>query len=219
MRPLRQQGSANPDDYDNEAVVSQAPCLTLHVQLAKAHKCKKSIDCTLVLSPIEGIFRERSLANLSDFVSQIGKGSGSSNPQTNKRELPDDTQISFACSCPSLTLSIPLLNSVSTAPLFNRCGETLSNAPVRDAFFGLTLGTLHFQWNKGDDETSEKGLESCAKLSLFYGFIFACAPIGDKVALGAKMQRTDFVLLNGRTEVNPCIPITLEYLKMIPSMK
>jgi hypothetical protein len=218
---LPQQGSTDADEYENELVVSQAPCITLHVQFSKEHKSKKSVECNLTLLPIEVMVRQRSLANLTKFVAQAGTNIGGSNPPQGmeSKESSDDTQISFACSCPSLTLSIPLLKSLSTAPLFNRCGETLHNAQVRHAFLGLTLDTIDLQWNKGDAETSERGLESCAKVSCFHVLMFACAPVGDKVSVGAKMQRTDFMLVNGRTEVNPYIPITLEYLKRLPSSK
>lgn len=213
-------GSTDGDEYESELMVSQAPCIALHVQLSKEHKSTKLIDCNITLLPIEVMVRQRSLENLTKFTAQSIKTTGGCNvPHRVEPKDSSDAQISFACNCPSLVVTIPLRKRLSTAPLFNRCGETLHNVQARDAFLGLTLDTIDFQWSKGDAETTEKDLESCAKFNFYHMLMFACAPVGDKVSVGATMQRTDFILLKGRTEVNPYVPITLEYLKKLPSSK
>jgi len=165
--------------------------------------------------------RQRSLANLTEFAKQASgnEGHSASSPNSETDESHVDMQISFSCHCPSLTFSLPLRKRVPTSALFNRCGETLANASVREAFFGISLDAVDFQWSKGEPEMTGKGMESLAKFSFFYMLVFACAPVGDKVSVGARMQRTDLVLLNGRTEVDPYIPISLEYVQRLSSSK
>ncbi len=192
--------------------------MTFHVQTSKESEDLKSIVCNLALSPIEAVIRQRSLANLTQFASDFAenKRNASTQPRSAPDQVSEKFQISFSCQLPSLTVEIPLTKSIPVAPLFNRCGETLRNAAAREASLGLTLWTIDFQWTTGDQINSERNLESSAAFNFCHMLIFATAPVGDKVSPGAKMQRIDFMLLNGRTEVDPYIPISFQYKKKLP---
>lgn len=200
-------------------VVSQAPCMTFHLQVSEELKSVKCIDCNITLLPIEAVVRQRSLANLINFANDFSHNKQNETTQQSleQDQASEQAHVSFTCHVPSLTVSIPLLKSTSTAPFFNRRGETLRNAVLRKAHLGITLNTIEFQWTSGDPANCERGLESSAILDVCHILIFACAPVGDKISLDTKMQRTDFILLNGRTEVDPYIPITLQYKKASPS--
>ena len=207
------QSPSDSDDYADEVIVSQAPSMTLHIQVSKESKQKKVVECNVTLLPLEVVIRQRTLANLAQFAADLPPNNGI--VQTHQIPQCDveqgQTTISFSCQCPSLTLSMPLLKRVPTAALFNRCGENLRNTMPKEAYLGLSLYTIDIDWYSGGVEKDM--LESSAAFKFCQMLIFACAPLGDRVSVGTKMQRSDFILFNGRTEVDPFIPISFEYKK------
>jgi hypothetical protein len=214
---LNRQASRQTKEYPDHAIDADLPCFSLHV--SADHSGARRIECSL--QPLELNARQRSLSNLSLFTRRF------SNLPRNREmaatQIPKGSeckrQINFTCHCPSITLSVPLLGRIVTSPLFDRFGETVMNAPLQDARLGLILDTLEFRWNTNDPSEERSALESAAQLKAWRILAFASAPIGDTVSVGVRMQRTDLVLLNARVEVEPCIPISLEFKRGVQRTK
>jgi len=127
-----------------------------------------------------------------------------------------EERVIFTVHCPSVFLFAPLLGFVSTAPLFDRCGETIADSPMKDSCLGLTMNTLEFGWCSTDPSTEDRGVESAARLTVYHILLFASAPTSNELCFGSSLQRMDFMVMNARTEVEPCIPISLDVKKVRP---
>jgi hypothetical protein len=200
----------------DDAIVSQAPCVTLHAKLSRKSVLDSVFECDTTFAPIEVIYRHGTMSNLKALVDKIGEGSvGSDNgaPDTQlvvgKEER--KRQVHCSCSCSSITLSIPILENVSTDALFERCGEVLEHAPVSEPSLGILFEQISIEWNDGQDDTGEAPhLDSGAKFACQHILVFASSPIGGKLAVDVKMQRTDLLVARGRMEVEPYIPISID---------
>jgi hypothetical protein len=187
----------------------------LHLKQSREIKTSRSLECDISLLPIELFFRQRTISNISTFAAQLkeskdGQELEFSTNQSGEREDGITRRTSFSFRCPSITFSIPLVKQVVTGPLFNRCGETLNNAPVEGASLGFLLEGTAFEWSKEKNDEYDAALESSGRFSCLHMLFFASSPVGDQVAVDTIMQRTDIFLASGRTEVNPFIPISLE---------
>ena len=195
------------------------PCLRLNV--AREMAGSRSVECTL--GPVVLSARQRSLGNLLLFTRRIFE----SEAQSNSRTAPADVshwsttkeRITVVCRCPSLVVSLPLLGRSRMAPLFDRCGETILGEPVKDPCLSLLLDTLELRWNTNDLADDSRGILSSTRLTAWHVLLFASAPIGDEVSIGYPTRRVDLMLLNARTEIEPCIPISLEFKIVSPPTK
>jgi hypothetical protein len=200
----------------DDAVVSQAPCVTLHAKLSRKTVLDSVFECDTTFAPIEIIYRHGTMSNLKALVDQIGEGgvgSESDAPDTQLVVCKEERkrQVRCSCSCSAIALSIPTLENVSTDALFERCGEVLEHAPVSESSLGILFEQISIEWNDGQDDTGEAPhLDSGAKFACHHILFFASSPIGGKLAVDAKMQRTDLLVARGRMEVEPYIPISID---------
>lgn len=198
------------------AVVSQAPCVTLHVKLSRNSVLESVFECDTTFAPIEIIYRHGTMSNLKALVDQIGEGSMESesdapDPQLVVGRGERKCQVRCSCSCPAITFSIPILENVSTDALFERCGEVLEHAPVRESSLGILFEQISIEWNDGQDDTGEASCrDSGVKFACHHILVFASSPIDGKLAVDTKMQRTDLLVARGRMEVEPYIPISID---------
>jgi hypothetical protein len=203
------------DDDSMDAVVSQAPCVTLHAKLSKKSVLDSVFECDTTFAPIEIIYRHGTMSNLKALVDQIGEGSVGSESDAPDTQLvvgkeERKRQVRCSCSCSAITLSIPTLVDVSTDALFERCGEVLEHAPVSESSLGILFEQISIDWNNVQDDTGEAPhLDAGAKFACHHILVFASSPIGGKLAVDAKMQRTDLLVARGRMEVEPYIPISI----------
>jgi hypothetical protein len=112
------------------------------------------------------------------------------------------------------------VKQVITGPLFDRCGEVLENARIKGASLGFLLENTNFEWSeKKNDESDSSHFESSGRFSCHHLLFFATSPVGDKIAVDTRMQRTDIFVARGRMEVNPYIPISLDFKRNLPGSK
>jgi hypothetical protein len=201
----------------DDAVVSQAPSVTLHAKLSRNSVLDSVFECDTTFAPIEIIYRHGTMSNLKALVDQIGEGgavgseSHAEGTQLIVGKEERTRKIRCSCSCPAITLSIPTLENVSTDALFERCGEVLEHAPVSESSLGILFEQISIEWNDGQDDIGEAPhLGSGGKFACNHILVFASSPIGGILAVDAKMQRTDLLVARGRMEVEPYIPISID---------
>ena len=195
------------------------PCFRLNA--ARERAGATSVECTL--RPLELSIRQRSLCNLLLFERRISESQAESYSHTATAEMPmwstNKEQIVVVCQCPSVVVSVPLLGRAVTEPLFNRCGETILDAAVKDPCISILLDTLELRWNTNDPADFSTGIQSSARLTAWHVLLSASTPIGDNTSIGYPTRRMDLMLMNARTEIEPCIPISLEFKKVSPPTK
>jgi hypothetical protein len=199
--------------------VFEAPCVSLNYKKVKKTNKIFSIKSDATILPVEVCIRQRTMSNLSTFAAQLSELKSHSNSITNRQNVSSvDSKLqnlSFECSCPSITIGIPLVREVSTSPIFERHGEILCNVATTGPSFGILLHNTAVEWStqpaSDDDETLEESGMFVANHMLF----FVQSPIGDKIVVDTNMQRTDIFVANGQVEVNPCIPISVVFKRNI----
>ena len=165
------------------------------------------------IAPIEVCFRQRTLSNLSNFASRL-KAFTASSSKDSKVHLDDKTSknVSFYCSSPSIEVRIPLVRHVSTGPLFERFGEPPKHLLTKEASLGVIFLNTAIELSTGPTLDSDECLDS-GKFVANQMLLFVESPVGDNIAVDTQMQRVDVCLVSGRVEVNPCIPISIEFKK------
>ena len=227
------------DEYENDVVVSQAPCITLNMKETSTENGTAKLNCDVSLLPIEISFRQRTLSNLSAFANSLKERNNAMNEHHHRtsssrrskskssvekpRESSSSKEITFCCLCPSIAFTLPLVREVSTDPLFERSREILNGHPVRGAYFGIIFDNNAIEFNEkgatsSDSPTSDSS-DSGAKFSCHYMSFFASSPVGDRVAVDSVMRRTDILVGKGRLEVNPYTSISIEYKPSTPGTK
>ena len=196
-------------------VLFDAPCVNLNVKNAKQGSRITSIKYDATIAPIELCLRQRTMSNLSNFadhfttLSNDSETSSSGNSHSFNSDERATQHISFECSCPSITICVPLVRHVSTGPIFERFGEIVNDSPVKGSSLGVLVQNTAFEWNIGGCDRSFDSGKFVGDHMLF----FVESPIGDKVVVDTKMQRADLFFATGRVEVNPCIPLSVEFKK------
>lgn len=199
-------------------VLFDAPCVNLNLKKAKQGSRITSIKYDTTISPIEVCLRQRTMSNLSNFADQVAALSADreTQPSGNSHSVNSDDgarqHISFECSCPSITICVPLVRHVSTGPIFERFGEIVNDSPVKGASLGILLQNTAFEWNTGATGDCGRNFDS-GRFVANHMLLFVECPIGDKVVVDTKMQRADICFATGRVEVNPCIPLSVEFIK------
>jgi hypothetical protein len=194
----------------------------MNVKKKRKNSAIDSIKCDATVLPIEVCIRQRTLSNLSSFAAQLRALKSESGCTTTQSATLDATRkqhVSFQCSCPSITIGVPLVQKVSTSPIFERNGEMLNNAPIKRPSLGLLLQNTAFEWVTGPAEDGNDSLEEAGRFMSHNMLFFVQSPVGDKIVLDANMQRTDILMASGRLEVNPCIPISIELKRNIGGSK
>lgn len=173
-----------------------------------------SIKCDATVLPLEVCIRQRTLSNISAFAADLRAQTEtelqSAKPVGVTLETTRSQHLSLQCSCPSIAISIPLVQDVSTSLIFERNGEILNNAPMKRPSLGILLENTAFEWRVGPTVGGCDNLEEAGRFLCNNMLFFAQSPVGDRVVLDATIQRTDFLMARGRSEVNPCIPISIE---------
>jgi hypothetical protein len=192
------------DDDDGDALTT-GNALAIHVNKTRHTKSAGVTKVTISSAPIEVSYRHRTFANLQAFskIASSTRRSSTSNvaSSTPEEEPQIEQELHYMCSCPSLTLAVPMLKEINSDILFSRCGEILSKQPITSGYFGILI----------EDVTIESKSGSNMKFSCQEIITFASAPIGGRPSISTKMQRMDLFVASGRLEVEPYIPISLCY--------
>ncbi|KAL3915698.1 MAG: hypothetical protein SGILL_005523, partial [Bacillariaceae sp.] len=212
---------SNPDDDVGDLLLSKPPCVTIQWK-----KTKDSDTVNVALLPLEFSFRHRTLSNLSDLKLVLDSKDTEKcrSEQSTNRELlskeKKQREMSFSCSCPSITFSLPLLRRVATSELFQRSWEVVPDAEVTESSICVLFENISFELMTKRALRPEPGESSLAGDVSFHHFlVFVLAPESDSIAFGVRMQRKDIVVMSACTEVNPIIPISVAFAEVVPNGK
>ena len=204
------------DDADSlsDEMVSPAPSLSLHISSKKDTESNTTVYCDLTLSPVELIYRHKTVSNLSSLVGQLSNPAEAAESKTISRKKSEklrktEKNIKLYGSCPSVMVAVPLLRRVDTDDLHRRCGEVLNNEPVKDSTLGVLFEEISIEYNLSGEKEDNATQASEARLMCQNFLCFACSPIGSRTTADTKMQRTDFVVASARMEVDPYIPLSI----------
>lgn len=212
-------GWSEGDGYEEDtALVSEAPCMNIQMKATKSGKKDQSIDCNMTLLPLELTFRQRTIANLTEFGSIANDGftefsRSSPQPSISDESAQNDKDVSLSFECPSICLYLPLVEETRVCPIFERCGETLSGVTIRETSIGVMFENTgcDFKSQQSKDFSlvtkNVSGKFWCLNMGLF-----VISPTG-RSGFETRMLRKDIFIASGRTEVNPSIPISFGFRK------
>lgn len=204
------------DDADSlgDEMVSPAPSISLHISSRKTMESKTTVYCDLTLSPVELIYRHKTVSNLAGLIGQLAtsvEGAEFKTISQRKSMKVRETgkNIKFSGSCPSVMVAVPLLRHVDTDDLHRRCGEVLNDEPVKDSAVGVIFEEISIEYDFSGEKAANVADASEARLLCQNFLFFARSPIGSRTTADTKMQRTDFVIASARMEVDPYIPLSI----------
>jgi hypothetical protein len=215
--------------YEDDAVVSQAPCINLHWKSTQDRKKGESLYLNVTILPLEIVFRHRTMSNLAKFGNLIQDSVNTSTRQRTTSQMgsttpPDDDcqkgRLTLSCSCPSIVLSIPLLKEVVTNLFFERSGVVENAVATTESCLGVVVENVGLELKSDRDDQLQAGQPIfMAQFSCHHLVMFAMAPTGDRNAFVSRMVRKDVLAATGRVEVNPFLPISINYVKSTPGDK
>lgn len=217
------------DEYDDDVLVSQAPCVNLHWKSSRGRTNGDDLYCNVSILPLEVFFRHRTMSNLAKFGSLIRDGSAALAQTTisslHETRIPDGDNkrrkhLVVSCSCPSITLSTPLLKQVDTGPLFDRSGVVVNDAATRESCLGIVLDNTGFELTSDSGDSIEPGQPILiGQFSCHHVLLFATALQDKRLGFESRTIRKDILAVTGRLEVHPYIPVSVNYVKAAPGGK
>jgi autophagy-related protein 2 len=209
----------DPDDDHEDILLSKPPCITVHWKRTTAND---TVNVTLL--PLEFFLRHKTLSNLSRLKLLVEKNDSSNDKRkySTNFDLPcregRRREMALSCLCPSITLSFPFLRRVAASTLFRRSSEIVSKAEVTEGSICIMFENPSLEWMSNCDSDPEPGQSSLAgDFSFDHLLVFALSPDRNSIGFGVRMQRKDILLMSGRVEVNPFIPISVAFTQVVPS--
>jgi hypothetical protein len=214
-------GWSEGDGYEEDnALVSEAPCLSIQWKSTRNNKKEQNLDCNMTFLPLELAIRQRTVANLSKFATSANDGfteflrfASSSQSYTSNESAENCREVSLSFNCPSVSLYLPLVEQTPTSSIFERCGEILIGGITRESSIGVVFENTGFEFksqqskNIAQGETNLSGKFWCLHMGLF-----AISPKGE-AGYETHMLRKDIFVASGRTEVNPNTPISFSFIR------
>ena len=178
------------------------------------------------MKPIELVYRHDTVAHITALAATLGDKGGSNSESSDStlqmkdsvvsNDSQDNNQLrinSALCTVGSLTVSFPVLGHPDFSPLYSRCGYKIGECITNKPALGLTLDNLTVEHRRRGGKTGESSVEPEMTTSLECHSVicFASSPEKGGSLAGRISQRIDIFAATGRCEVNPCIPIAVEY--------
>lgn len=211
---LRFSPEADGDDDDDADLLVQAPCISLSVKLDNGGKTD-SIDVELTLEPLEVSYQSAAFSKLALLLQTDARDSWETETTSGSQDMAElrTKTISVFASCASVAVSLPV--SVGTdwgRQLFERSGYTAESTLTRKSALGLMFERVAFdllQDGKGDAaEMSSELSVSCHNI-----FAYASSPVSQCSVFDQRIERFDIFAFCGRTEVDPCIPMSVRVIR------
>ena len=205
------------DDESDCNILVQSPCISLLVKTASTgtengQDAKVSTDLELTLEAIECTYRQQTVLKLSRLFSAgspdtIGRSTfSSSSAASGNQNDPHSKSLLMSVYIPSADILLPVLaNNADWSNLYKRCGYITTCDTARKPAFGVSFDEILLTLNTKLESAQLRKHD--ASLSCRNVVAYACSPT-DKSVFGRKVRRLDLFALGGRTEVEPCIPIT-----------
>jgi hypothetical protein len=201
------------DDGSDCDMLAQSPCVALHVKRELGDK-EDSSEVELRLEPMEISYRASTIANLGRLLHSLAWNPNAGNMTTHEdaeREeiiaaAPAQKVVNFYSRCASVTVLLPVAVEDDWSGLYKRCGYTSTGNTMVKSALGIQFDLVVVEMNK-------KSLRNEIAVSCHNIIASACSPLGQSV-FDNRTHRFDILSLCGRTEVNPCIPISIKLIEI-----
>jgi len=217
-------GWSESEVYEEEnTLVSQAPCINAHWKSARNKEKNDNILCNITFLPIEIFFQQRTMANFSKFVMIAQDKFSELTPSLwsciASRDPGNCTETVMFFNCPSISISIPLIEKISASPLFERSREILTGGIIRESSIGIICENTRLELRSQEiNNVSLAQVSLSGKFSCQNFAFFVASPKGEE-GFETQMLRKDIFVASGRLEVNPSIPILIDFTKTAPGTK
>jgi hypothetical protein len=201
-------GDYDDDDEDADFLVNAPRVMSMTVKTANVAD-KETISIEVMLEPFEVTYRKEVIDKLAAMLE---------NKALESRDFDDDPvsaadniprSLDLQISCPSLAVLLPVTVEKDWERLYQRCGYTTEGTPSRKSVLGFTLERVDLelhQHHQGDIQTDVSVL--CHNV-----IAFASSPKNNSNVFDQRTERFDIMALCGRTEIDPCIPISVRYVE------
>jgi hypothetical protein len=226
-----EKGSTDDVEDATEGLVMEAPCILLRIKTIQSHGKKQEdhniiMDIEMELEPLEITYRQ---ITMSKLLSQIDLKSfendvnacQSKSPLSQHSSGGQPTQMfpTLYCTCPSISIFAPVSREGDWRRLYTRCGYIVDTyAEVKSSSICLFLDRFSVEINKrdtfrGGDEhaTSKDSNIQVVQMTCHHIMAYALSPLASPGLFdNRKCRRVDILALIGRTEVDPCVPVTIK---------
>ncbi|CAB9499302.1 Autophagy-related protein 2 [Seminavis robusta] len=193
--------------------IVQPACISFQLDVDTDPSGNKVHNLELNLMPIEMTYRHRTVSNITALISSLGNSSRkNNNQQLNPTEQTNSSAVTALCTISSLTLTIPALCESDFSPLYARCGHYSVGSASTCSAIGFVIEDITLEHESGDNTADKDGAaaDPCTSLECQSILVFASTPESPGVPVG-RNNRVDIFAAFGRFEVEPHIPIVLQY--------
>lgn len=184
----------------------QAPCMSIHVTSKKESHKKFSTALDINFEPLEVTYRQSTVSKMIQLAQQLQDEDHICEKQVMQNGGPEEQTMSLLCNCDSVAIKIP-------------CSSPLPLNTISPSFgFNIEHISLKVERTKAiHPETLKIGDDTIVGLECNYILCYALSTTQNHVGrVNQQMKRLDILALTGLADVDPCIPIELEYRKSSP---
>jgi hypothetical protein len=193
-------------------LVVQPACISFQLNFDSPNSGSTSVDLELNVMPMELSYRDRTLSNLISLSTALGD----SNNHRSKDYIGDNAEdqrhpvnLTAVCTLSSFTILIPSLREHDFSRLYTRCGQSSSGDSSTSSAIVFMCEEVALEHKNVDRETGAQA-GSWWSLECKNFLFYASSPQFSSVSVGRSRQ-LDILAATGRFEVEPAIPIALEY--------
>ena len=191
----------------NADILVQSPCLSVNVVKQHSSEAESSIGVEIEMDPIEMTYSHATVEKASSLISTLASATSEvSVPEDVKgREDCPDAVLRLSAVCPSFTVVFPVCSEGEWGSLYKRCGYSCD---LTQSFKScLAVNFEHISIDTQEEPSCEETAISFRNILLY-----AISP-ETLTRVGKHARQFDILALCGRTEVEPCIPVSIRLLK------
>lgn len=198
------------DDEDEIDLLIEAPCVSLSIKVDREER-KDLMNVEMVMEPLEIAYRIDTLSKLC----QVLQNDVQHNPPVVDTMKPKHKTVSFAASCASITVLLPMKSELDLSHMYQRTGYSTECVLGRDPTVGCCFERLHFELtvNQTDDVDNCNGISiSC------HNFVaFVSSPMTRHNAFDYAIYRFDFMAVCCPIEADPCFTFAVFFTPLAKS--
>ena len=212
-------------EFDDERtdgidLLAQSSCISIHASTTRAPRGKKHSDLEVNLKPCEIMYRHGTVSNIGRLLDTLREQVEIAGNQSHKQQADVTGRIegntkSFRCNLATLTFAFPLPRDIDCSILYQRYYQVVGDTNNATApALGITFENLVIEQRTSEcrnEVGNDSTLDYIASLECYNILVFVSSPDGMHSNLGRTMRRLDIFAVAGRLEVDPYIPIALEY--------
>jgi hypothetical protein len=193
----------NPSSSENAAsehgiVVSDPPCLLVSAKCQATDRRSYLVEIDITLEPFELTYRDRTVTYITQLIASLSSDQSEIQPHTATETETTPRNVLLFCSCPEMTLSVPVHVGRTYMDLYHRRGY-LQDKWVARSSLCLTLTGLTFEVGSEVDAPA-------VALAIHNAILYVLSPCHNSEGAA---HRFDVFSFSGRTEVDPIIAVSL----------